>query len=197
MSELRNCMFICYCMETYCDMSCPKNAVSDILVSKSHISYTDDVFSVGAAEKVERSNFLKEHEGQIVSLSVDHTNQVAKLLTFVAICDHCEGYGISVTAYHLNYSKYINDLKDSWSHGVGLSLQEKIAHINHCKILIISGIDYMSFNDFESQTMLNLLQDRDSEDRTTIIVAKDIDSLAGKGTFFSALKSMLKEVSCK
>ena len=38
------------------------------------------------------------------------------------------------------------------------------------KILVVSNTDYVSFTDFESQTLLNLIQQRQSEGLTTIIV---------------------------
>ena len=63
------------------------------------------------------------------------------------------------------------------------------------KVLIISNLDYVNFGDFESQTMLNLLQERQSREFTTILVSPPINQLVStKGSvFFNRLKSILAD----
>ena len=95
---------------------------------------------------------------------------------------------------HVSYSTYIQQIKDSWSQGVSDKLQRLQNNINNVEILVISGLDYCIFNDFESQTILNLIESRKMENKYTVIVLKDISQLSGKGLFLVPLKNQLKEV---
>ena len=70
---------------------------------------------------------------------------------------------------------------------------------NSAKLLIISNLDYVNFGDFESQTLLTLLQDRERKDVTTILVSPPPNQLVGKPTslFFKSLRSKLSEAVIK
>ena len=59
------------------------------------------------------------------------------------------------------------------------------------KLLIISNIDYVNFKEFQCQTLLSLIQNRDANGLSTIIVSPQITSLAGDGLFFGQLKNMM------
>jgi hypothetical protein len=62
------------------------------------------------------------------------------------------------------------------------------------KVLIISNFDYVNFGDFESQTMLNLIQQRQANNLVTILVSPQIGSLVSgkKSSFFDMLVNMMK-----
>lgn len=66
-----------------------------------------------------------------------------------------------------------------------------------CKVLIVSNMDYVKFGDFESQTLLNILQSRQSSDKKTIIISPPVNRLVTGGTgnssnmFFESLKQIL------
>jgi hypothetical protein len=62
------------------------------------------------------------------------------------------------------------------------------------KVLVISGIDFVNFKNFQCQTMLELIQLRNSNpDNTTIIVSPQLSSLVGEGLFFGKLQDMMKK----
>jgi hypothetical protein len=64
------------------------------------------------------------------------------------------------------------------------------------KYLIISNLEYIKFSDFESQTLLSLLQSRDKPDKTTFIILSKREPLVGTDSiFFSRLKHRLEEVT--
>ena len=60
--------------------------------------------------------------------------------------------------------------------------------------MIISNFDYVKFGDFESQTLLNLIQSRQTDGNITILVSPPINSLVyGKSRFFDVLKNKMKD----
>ena len=63
------------------------------------------------------------------------------------------------------------------------------------KILIISNFDYVNFGDFESQTLLNLLQERQNGELTTILVTPSLKTLVSSkaSIFFNSLKTRLSD----
>ena len=68
--------------------------------------------------------------------------------------------------------------------------------IETAKVLIISHMDYVKFSDFEIQTLLNLLQSRQSGDKKTIIISPPVNRLVTSGgsssnMFFESLKQIM------
>jgi len=63
----------------------------------------------------------------------------------------------------------------------------------NAKVLIISNFDFVNFGDFESQTLLNLLQTRQVEGKTTILVSPPISQLVSSKSsmFFNMLRSRM------
>ena len=72
-------------------------------------------------------------------------------------------------------------------------LQYMKIFIDSCRVLIISGLDFIMFKDFQCQTLLTLLQDREAENKQTILVLPKTD-LLGEGPFFAILKDQLDKV---
>ena len=65
------------------------------------------------------------------------------------------------------------------------------------KVLIISNFDYVTFGDFECQTLLTLLQSRQSEGFTTVLVTPPINSIVGSkwSQFLEPLRRKLREAA--
>lgn len=198
MSDARMCPFSAICIQSMCDLSCPKNAMSDLMFSKSRIDKMSKVYQVNQLNKRKCADLIASTPaGGIKCIeSVNNydkdTNLVADTLVFVGICDNCLQHGSSISVYHLKFSTYIQDLRDSWSNGLSSSLKDIQSIILNCKLLIISGLDYIQFKDYECQILLNLLDNRTRIDQKTVIVVHSIESLSGTGTFFNAMKFRLK-----
>lgn len=190
----RSCIFSLYCSNEYCDMSCVRNAVSQILLEKSGLDISDSAFTSDYTEFDECEKFIESHDGKISVIECKKPLNKANLFTYVSICNMCEGHGSSVTVFHLKFNQYLNSIRDSWSSGISSKLREQQAFISSSRILIISGLDYCNLKDFECQTMLGILQDRSKSSLTTIIVLSDVRSLSGSGSFIVPLKDQLKEV---
>ena len=120
--------------------------------------------------------------------------EYSDLITYCAICKNWKGSQLHVNVFNLKYSSYIENLKRSWTNGADDDLEYLQIWIKSAKVLIISNLDFVDFKDFESQTLLSILQDRMSEKFTTILVVPPINSLIStkSSVFFDALKRMLK-----
>ena len=195
-----NCIFTAHCTEQFCDKSCPTLVETSYLLERNGIEMDDPIFSVSDDVLKKFSNILDEYDGKVytslVSGSRYTTVQVADIITYVAICKNWRGSRLHCTVYNLRFSKYLDELKKSWS---AKSEPETLEYMRiwseSAKVLIISNLDYVNFGDFESQTMLNLLQERQSREFTTILVSPPFNQLVStKGSvFFNRLKSILAD----
>ena len=195
-----NCIFTAHCTEQFCDKSCPTLVETSYLLERNGIEMDDPIFSVSDDVLKKFSNILDEYDGKVytslVSGSRYTTVQVADIITYVAICKNWRGSRLHCTVYNLRFSKYLDELKKSWS---AKSEPETLEYMRifseSAKVLIISNLDYVNFGDFESQTMLNLLQERQSREFTTILLSTPINQLVStKGSvFFNRLKSILAD----
>ena len=195
-----NCIFTAHCTEQFCDKSCPTLVETSYLLERNGIEMDDPIFAVSDDVLKKFSNILDEYDGKVytslVSGSRYTTAQVADIITYVAICKNWRGSRLHCTVYNLRFSKYLDELKKSWS---AKSEPETLEYMRifseSAKVLIISNLDYVNFGDFESQTMLNLLQERQSREFTTILVSPPINQLVStKGSvFFNRLKSILAD----
>jgi len=126
------------------------------------------------------------------------TAQYSDIFTYSAICSNWQGSRLHCTVYNLKYAKYLDDMKKSWSAKTDMEALEYMQiWAESAKVLIISGIDYVNFGDFESQTLLNLLQLREDGEHTTLIVSPPLGNLVSSKSsrFFSLLKTKLIEAA--
>ena len=127
--------------------------------------------------------------------SPNNPEGTADLFTYCAICQNWKGSRLHCSVYHLNFARYIELIKNSWSSNIkSEELEYMDIWIQTSKVLIVSGFRYMRFNDFECQTMLNLIDNRRVKMKTTIIVTSDISSLVGNSNdFLPRLKDTLRK----
>lgn len=190
-----NCIFTAHCTESICDRSCPILAETSYLLERNKIDMNNPVFSDTSDSVTTVFNFLQESKGvcRITVPAGGSTVSVADLATYCAICQNWQGSQLHCTVYNLRYSKYLDDTKSSWSSG---SIPSDLEYVKiwseSAKVLIISNIDYVNFGDFESQTLLNLIQSRATGDKLTVFVCPPLNRLVSKQSrFFEALKQLL------
>lgn len=192
--ESRDCIFLTRCTSQKCDMSCAKNTMSELLLEKSAVPKQSNCYATPKTVTDKYSELVKQNSGSLLTLEVKDPQLVADSITYTEVCEYCEGHGASVSVYQLKYSKYIQALKDSWSQGVSGSLKETQAFCNTAKVLVISGLDFVMYSDFECQTLLTLFQDRARPGLSTVVVLSNISSLVTRGNspFYEMLKTFLE-----
>lgn len=195
-----NCIYTGHCTEDQnCNTSCPVLAQTSYLLERNDIKMSSPVFKMSDAELKKYSHILNESAGRTTSVIVDSgdfTNQTADALTYCAICENWRGSQLHCTVYNLKFSQYIETLQSSWSFGNDSS--DKVSQVKiwvaNARVLIISNLDFINFKDFQSQTLLSLLQSRVGMDLTTIVVTPPpTTGLVGDGQFFNKLSLLLEK----
>lgn len=205
---MHDCIFAAHCTELVCDNSCPKFVETSYLLERNGISDKSSVFNASPERIATMSRILSESDGKLKVLAAEEsTVATAELFTYCAICHNWSGSRLHCSVYNLKYSLYLEELKKSWSVKTEPETLEYMRiWTKSAKVLIISSMDYVHFGDFESQTLLNILQEREGTGQTTImILPKPIKNrqnlpndvtggLVGKNSdFFRRLTMKLKE----
>lgn len=195
---MHRCIFTPHCTEQMCDNSCPVLVETSYLLERNGISMNSLVFKSPSASIDKALDILKQVQGKMGVVLTGNTVSTSELITYCAICQNWQGSRLHCSVYNLRYSKFIEDIKKSWS---AKSESEELEYTriwsNSAKVLVISNIDYVNFGDFESQTLLNLLQTREVAGLSTIIISPKLDMLVGKGMFFARLQKILSEAVIK
>lgn len=189
-----NCIFNAHCIQDVCDNSCPALVETSYLLERNGLDIKNDVFSSFPSDEKSLVEIATEPKSPLTVVACKDTLFVSNLLTYYAICNNWKGNRLHCNVYNLKYSIYIDKLKDSWnSNSDDEDLQYMKIWSDSCKVLIISNIDYVKFNDFESQTLLNIIQSRSMDGKSTLIVSPPLSNLvSGNSRFFDLLKAKMK-----
>lgn len=191
---MHDCIYSAYCTSEYCDRSCPALAESSYLLARNSIDMRNPVFQAQDASIDSAISILSKCDRRVgVWIASGNPEGTADLITYCAICEYGKGSRLHCSVYHLNFSVYIDTIRESWKMSQKpQSLEYMDIWINNCDVLIVSGFRYMNFNDFECQTLLKMMDNRMSRSQTTLIVTPELNSLVGKSTdFLPRLKSEL------
>lgn len=195
---MNNCIFSGHCTKAVCDQSCTNLVETSYLLERNQISINSSVFHANPSDITKCNKVIEGCEGRIRAVLTNSSNSVAELLTYCSICKTWEGNRLSAAVYNLKLSQYIETLQKGWSNKSASEDADFISiWANSAKILIISNIDYITFKDFQCQTLLSLLQNREKPELSTIIVSPQINSLVGDGQFFTILKDRIKRAAVK
>lgn len=196
---MHNCIFTAHCTEAFCDKSCPVLVETSYLLERNNLNFNNPVFSASEDKVQNMLRVLSVAENRSNKLGVyvssnDTTIQSADLLTYCSICKYWKGSRLHCNVYNLKYSKFIDETKKTWTGPETDNYQYMKIWSETAKVLIISNFDYVDFKDFESQTMLNLIQQRQANNLVTILVSPQIGSLVSgkKSLFFDMLVNMMK-----
>ena len=186
-----DCVFGAYCCNSLCDRSCPRWAQMNYLMMRNDLTSTSRPFKM-KSDYLQK--YVKEYDSRPLT-RVFCTKDVLKaseVFSYIAVCNEWKGSAMRVKAFHLVFSNYIDSLQNSWSSSKSEDLQYTELWSKSCNVLIVSGIDYINFKDYQSQLLLQLIQDREREGKYTIIVSPKLENLAGQGKMFSLMISKLK-----
>ena len=199
------CMYCNICTEYECNFTCIKGVTSQYYVDASNFPlYSSEFMNFYTDEDFVRfGKVIKDHRrgyGVVVSKGRKYLSDAFFYAAMVIENYHSLYWP---EAFMLNYRKYTDSYRRSWTTGEEPdSLQEARYNAEHCCTLIITGLDTMIFGDFESQTLLALLEDRNKAKQSTIIVMSDVDSINTNSrsttTFVRSLREELRKrvISC-
>lgn len=195
---MKNCIFCPHCTELICDESCPTLVETSYLLERNGINIHNPVFNMSATDMAHAQSIIHNTNGQLGVVISDETISFSNILTYCAICENWQGNRLHCTVYHLKLSNHIDLIQRSWStKDTPEQLEYEQIWSSTAKILIISNLDYVQFKDFQAQTLLNLIHNRQNNGLTTIVVSPKLQSLIGSGMFFSRLQSMLDKAVLK
>lgn len=191
---MNDCIFSAHCTEPICDRACSRYVQTSYLLERNGIKPSSLVFKRSAQNIEICIDTLEEAKGKLKMVEANQSSAKAELLTYCAICQNWQNSRLHCNVYNLKFSKFLEETKRSWSSkGDSDDLEYMRIWAKSASVLIISNIDFVNFNDFESQTLLNLLSERQDPELTTIVVGPKINMLVGKGLFFSRLQQILAE----
>lgn len=195
---MNNCMFSGHCIKTSCDQSCPALVESSFLLEQNGININSNVFYADPALISKYSKVVEDSEGKLQTIIAKNTNAIAELITYCGICKYWHGSRLHTAVYNLKLSQYLESVQNSWTNASNLDdLEYQKIWVSKAKLLIVSNIDFVSFKDFQCQTLLSLLQSRDKPGMGTIIVSPPTQSLVGSGLFFNRLQETLGRTTVK
>ena len=193
---MHNCIFSAHCIEKMCDKSCPILAETSYLLERNGLSVKSKSFrtSPEGLSIAKGAEMITASEGKLLSYISKDTVSASEFLTYCAICMNWQGSRLHCDVYNLRYSDFVNLTKQSWNGKLDTDeLDYMRIWIENSKVLIISNIDYVSFGDFECQTLLTLIQNRQAAGNSTIIVSPPTRQLVGKSSFFARLVKVIED----
>lgn len=202
-SGVSRCIYAPFCIQHDCKVVCPTYNQIDYLLDQNGISPPDSVFSAPEEVYQVADKILSDCQGKFRVVETDkkdlgkyinaHQNEFTKVLTYCSICNNWKGSKYSMVVYNLKFSKYVERIRASWTmSGEPDDLQYMRIWANSAKVLIISNVDYVSFGDVECQSLLQLVQDREEQGKTTIVICKKLENLVGRSSFFKVFSEVLK-----
>lgn len=192
---VKDCVFDAYCTKPLCDRSCPQWAQMDYLMMRNGLTSNSRPFKMKMDSLQKYIDLYERSVGSTVSIETSDPIKCAEVLSYVAVCNSWSGCAMRVRAYHLLFSQYIQELQASWNGKKTEDLEYKSIWSKSSNVLVISDLDYVNFKDFQSQVLLQLMQDREREGKTTLVVTPNVGSLTGSGNMYNLLTNKLRSIS--
>lgn len=187
-----DCICCKECKVAKCDGTCIKEGTSSNLLEKNDIVKKNrKLFKMDrtATRRIRHAIDVAITDYFYVWITGDGMNsiEISDKITYCAIGRYHEKSGMHVVVYNLHFGEFCQAIRDSWSNGGYLpgGHDMKEYYISNARLLIISGTDYMTFREMESQKLLNIIDSRQRKGLATILCTPDIDrvSKGGDNTF--------------
>lgn len=189
---VKNCVFDSYCTNSLCDRSCPSWAQMDYLMMRNGLTDNSRPFKMKSASLRKYIDAYERYPGKLTVLVSSDPIRCAEIMSYISVCNNWNGSAMRVRSYHLLFSQYIDSMQSSWNNKNSGDFEYTELWAKSCNSLVISSIDYVNFKDYQSQVLLQLIQDREREGKTTIVVAPRLENLTGSGNMFNLLVSKLR-----
>lgn len=172
--ERRYCPFCAACDRPRCDYSCNRTSTLVSMMDLSEIKPTSlGKVTPEAIQMIEA--YMDKFDGTTgMVLCNKDSKWLADLYTWVAICKLARYYGSDMTVFHLNFNQYMQNLRaGNWGKGESEKMSITRYLVRTVKVLVISGLEYIQWYDMESQTLMQLIGDRERNTNfSTVIVGK-------------------------
>ena len=186
------CPFSDQCTESECDSACPKYVELMYLLERNNLSLSSNVFR-SSDNLIAKAKGVLHIDQNVIVLEAQKTIDSSNLIAYLACCERWKGNCLNCSVYHLSFSDYVDAVQRSWSaKDSSDDLEYQQIWMDYAPTLIISGLDYVQFKDYQAQTLLNILHSRERDGKKTIIVCPKLGNLIGKGQFFDLLKNKLR-----
>lgn len=171
-----------------CDGTCIDEATSSNLLEKNDITKKNkSVFKMKSAD-------LKRYN-QIIDIALEcgfcheypadnSSIALADNITYCAISRFHSKSGMHINVYNLHFGEYTQAVRESWNGNISKDLELIDYCIDNSAFLVISGTDYMTFREYESQRLLQIIEKRRRSGRSTVLLLKNSKSLIKSGGTF-------------
>lgn len=193
---MNDCIYTAYCTADSCDLACTAHAEITYWMNHCGINFNNRILRADRSVVDSIDRIVQKSLGKVVSVQARRPMDVSAMLAYICICRYGQRKAFSKGIYVLNFADYLDRTRQSWQlRDEPDSLEMMRIWSIDAKYLIITQLDYVNFKDFECQTLLRLMQEKEMQGSTTFIVLPKGESLIGKGEFFSRLQAKLKEVA--
>jgi hypothetical protein len=191
------CIFAHRCQEKECDGSCPIYGETSYLIERNNIPLIPEVFCATDAALEEALGLIRKRDNVVVKYSLKPF-EASKIIAYCGICETWKGNAFHCSVYHLNYQKYLDDTRQTWTtKEVPDDLSYQNIWMQKAKILIVSNFEYIKFDDFAAQTLMNTIYYRNEHQLKTILVLAKNVKLNGNSPFFDRMVDYIKEVTSR
>lgn len=183
------------CTEVCCSEACNLWSETSYLMGRNNIK-TDRAIDYDLRYKNHILKFIRACEdSEYIICRPNCTFQYQQALTMMSIGMVWKANAHKCSVYTLNFADYLDSLKISYGGINDENFGYKKIWAQSSQILIIHGLDYISYGLHEFTTLFQLIESRQSKRRLTFILLRNsIDSLKGKGDVLSSVQDKLKEV---
>ena len=201
-----NCPYSTTCCKFICDFACKEFSEYEHWMNRCDL-FQSNPAEFSTSKEIQQASFkLNEvlHDSSTQNkLAIQSSNPIkdADLISYLIICEYCRNIGMYNGIYKLNFSQYLDEIKNSWSYKNNSQRLDDIKlWIRTSKYLVIYNLGLIRFGDFESQTMLSIFQERYARDKITLIILDEgKNCITGKfdSIFFNKLKSEFKSMGVR
>ena len=197
--ERRYCPFCAACDAPVCDYSCNRTSTLNSMMDLSELEPTK--FGEIPEDSIKMIlDYMDKFKGKTgMVLCNKNSKYLADLYTWVAICKLARFYGSKMTVFELDFNWYMQNMRSgNWGRGETERMSDVRYLLSTVRVLVITGLEYIQWYDMESQTLMNLIGDRErSTDFSTVIVSRHPKDFMGAYThrpFAARTYSILEEI---
>lgn len=187
------CVFASYCVNRNCNEACIEYVQSNYLFMRNNILGHSNVFAMDPKKLTKFTQIFDKAANHFSTyIEKNDTSQTAEIFAYIAVCNTWKNSALRCRTYTLNYFHYLDLKKGSWTGVKTDELEYMEIWVKTARVLIISNLDFVRFNDFACQELLGKLEMRRYDPNfTTIVVSPPLSSLVGEGMFFPKLTAYL------